>query len=102
MVLLRVFQGLLGAFVAVLCAVLWKLGPYLLAPFRSSLLNLPGPRSPGWLFGSLKDIYESDGETITDEWIEGYGPNVMYRGFLNVRRQPLFPCLIRGNAGACG
>lgn len=80
-----VVQGLLGAFVAVLGAVLWKLGPYLLAPIRSSLLNLPGPPSPGWLFGSLKDIYDSDGEIITDEWIEEYGQTIMYRGFLNVR-----------------
>ncbi|PIL29242.1 cytochrome P450 [Ganoderma sinense ZZ0214-1] len=85
---LEVLHALSGAFVALLlyAAVLWKLGPYLLAPFRSSLLNLPGPPSPGWLFGSLKDIYDSDGEMITDEWIEEYGSNVMYRGFLNIPR----------------
>ncbi|PIL29235.1 cytochrome P450 [Ganoderma sinense ZZ0214-1] len=81
-----VSQVFLGTFVALLVAVLWKLGPYLLIPFRSSLLNLPGPPSPGWLFGSLKDVYYSDGSVIIDEWIEEYGSNVMHRGFLNMPR----------------
>ncbi|PIL29244.1 cytochrome P450 [Ganoderma sinense ZZ0214-1] len=81
-----VLHGLSGALVALLAAVLWKLGPYLLAPFRSSLLNLPGPPSRRWLLGSLKDIYDSDGEVILDEWIEQYGPTVMFRGFLNTPR----------------
>ncbi|KAI1792354.1 cytochrome P450, partial [Ganoderma leucocontextum] len=81
-----VLQGFLGAFVAVLSAALWKLRPYLLAPFRSSLLSLPGPPSPGWLFGSLKDIHNSDGGTIMDEWIERYGSTIMYRGLLNIPR----------------
>ena len=79
-----VLQGILAALCAVLGAVLWRLVPYLLAPFQSSLLNLPGPPSPGWLFGSLNEIYESDGDLITDEWIEKYGSNVMYRGLFNV------------------
>ena len=80
-----VLQGLLGAFVAVLGAALWALFPYLLAPFRSSLLNLPGPASPSWFLGTVKDVFESDGTRIFDDWIEEYGPNVMHRGILNVR-----------------
>lgn len=80
-----VLQGLLGGIIAVLGAVLWKLSPYLLAQFRSSLLNLPGPTSPSWFFGSLKDIFDSDGEIIIDKWIEEYGPNVLHRGIFNVR-----------------
>ena len=79
-----VLQGIIAALCAVLGAVLWRLVPYLLAPFRSSLLNLPGPPSPGWLFGSINEIYESDGDLITDEWIEKYGPTIMYRGIFNV------------------
>ncbi|EJF55963.1 cytochrome P450 [Dichomitus squalens LYAD-421 SS1] len=78
-----VLQGLLGVSGTLLGAVLWKLSPYLLAPFRSSLLNLPGPPSPGWLLGNLNQIYESEGDLITDEWIEKYGPNIMYRGVFN-------------------
>ena len=80
-----VLQGLLGGIIAVLGAVLWKLSPYLLAQFRSSLLILPGPTSPSWFFGSLKDIFDSDGEIIIDKWIEEYGPNVLHRGIFNVR-----------------
>ena len=80
-----VLQGLLGAFVAVLGAALWALFPYLLAPFRSSLLNLPGPAIPSWFLGTVKDVFESDGTRILDDWIEEYGPNVMHRGILNVR-----------------
>ena len=85
-----ILQGFLGAIVAVLGAVLWKLVPYLLAPFQSSILNLPGPPSSGWFLGNISDMHESDSELVTDEWIEKYGPYIAYRGYLNVSRRLLF------------
>ena len=76
--------ALLGLF-AVVLAVLWVLRDLLLAPFRSTLLNLPGPPSPSWFYGNFKQIFESEGESARDEWLNQYGDTIAYRAWFNVR-----------------
>ena len=80
-VVVQIILGLL----AIIGTVLYRLSPILGKIFRSSLLILPGPPNATLLLGSLKEIYESEGEILLNEWIEQYGPNLVYRGFFSVR-----------------
>ena len=77
-------ETLLAISLGIVGIVLWKLRNILLEPFRSSLLNLPGPTNPSWFLGNLRQIFESDGESVCEEWVEQYGHTIMYRGWFNV------------------
>ncbi|OBZ67964.1 Cholesterol 24-hydroxylase [Grifola frondosa] len=63
---------------------LWKIYSTLLRPYRTSLRNLPGPPSPSWLFGNLKEIWNDESSVLHEEWVKQYGPNIIYRGFGNM------------------
>ena len=84
MAVVLILQSLLGATGCVVALLLWKLRNMLLAPFRSSLLALPGPPSESWLLGNLNQIFKSEDEMACDEWVNKYGPTLMYREFFNV------------------
>lgn len=79
------FRAVLAIVTFAISAIIWKIRWILLEPFRSSLLNIPGPPSTHRFLGSVGEIFESDGEGIHRVWLEKYGSNVMYRGWFNVR-----------------
>lgn len=60
----------------------WKLVPILLAPYTSTLKDLPGPPSPSWLYGNLKDIFKAENSVLHEAWVEKYGNTLKYRGWL--------------------
>ncbi|KAI0753248.1 cytochrome P450 [Daedaleopsis nitida] len=60
--------------------------PFLVGSFRSCLLDIPRPPGRSWLLGNLKEIYDSNGELVCDEWVEQYGHTMMYRGFFSMPR----------------
>jgi len=70
----------LGA--ALLAFGAWKLVPILLAPYTSTLKDLPGPPSPSWLYGNLKDIFKAENSVLHEAWVEKYGNTLKYRGWL--------------------
>ncbi|KAI8972453.1 cytochrome P450 [Trametes punicea] len=76
----------LALVLAVLGSILWRLRAFILVQFQSPFLKLPGPPSPSRFFGNVKQIHESDNDFICDEWLEQYGPVIMYRGFFNMPR----------------
>lgn len=55
----------------------------------SALRYLPGPPSPSFLFGNLKQLGEGDICTILEQWIGQYGPTIRFGLFFNV--PPLMP-----------
>ncbi|KAI0364506.1 cytochrome P450 [Pilatotrama ljubarskyi] len=79
-------QACTAAFLATVCIGLWKARTFILGPFTSPLLRLPGPPSPSWFLGNLKQVRESENDSIHDQWVEEYGSVVMYRGFLQMPR----------------
>ncbi|OBZ66502.1 hypothetical protein A0H81_13684 [Grifola frondosa] len=83
------YTFLLSLITVGLAFVLWKVYPTLLRPYTTSLRNLPGPPSPSWFFGNLKQIWNAENSVLQEEWVKEYGPNIMYRGFFNVRSDRL-------------
>lgn len=57
--------------------------PTLLAPFLTPLRRLPGPRSPSWLWGHLRE-YRGDPGTLPKAWIAKYGHVLRFKLMLNV------------------
>ena len=64
--------------------VLWKFVAILLARFRSSLRDLPGPPNPSLIYGNLLEIQNAGDATLHEAWTEKYGPTLTYTGWLNV------------------
>ncbi|OBZ66432.1 hypothetical protein A0H81_13683 [Grifola frondosa] len=79
------YTFLLSLTAAGIALALWKLYPILRRPYTTCLRNLPGPPSPSWLFGNLKQIWNAENPTVMqEEWIKEYGHTIMYRGFFNM------------------
>ncbi|KAI0643934.1 cytochrome P450 [Trametes meyenii] len=84
--LLIIGQTVLGLFLAITCMAVWKLWPFLKRPYTTAIKNLPGPPSPGWLFGNMKAIQDEDNAVPQERWVAEYGPNIMYRGYFSIDR----------------
>ncbi|KZT69443.1 cytochrome P450 [Daedalea quercina L-15889] len=69
--------------IALLGFILWKIANILLAPFWSTLRDLPGPPSPSLIYGNLFDIQKADDAVLHEAWTEKYGPTITYKGWLN-------------------
>ena len=83
--MLSLVQALLSVILAIVALVLWKLYPFLIRAFNSSLKNLPGPPSESWLYGNLNAIHEEDNSVPQERWArECNSHTIMYRGFFNV------------------
>jgi len=75
----------LGA--AALILALWKLLPLLLAPFTSTIRDLPGPPNPSWFYGNFKQIREAGHRSLLyEQWVKEYGPTIRYKGWLGSDR----------------
>lgn len=59
---------------------------YILTPRRSLLLNLPGPPSESFLWGSLKAILKAEPGDAHDDLFAKYGPTIQYTAFLGEGR----------------
>lgn len=65
--------------------VLWKAWPLLPRWTATALRNLPGPPSPSWFYGNFQEINAEERSVVQERWIAKYGPNIVYKNFLNVR-----------------
>jgi len=70
----------------VLGYVVWKVAPFLIRNSTSPLLVLPGPPNPSFIWGQFKKIFAADNSVLQEQWVEEYGPNITYKGFLGVNR----------------
>lgn len=64
--------------------VLWKAWPLLPRWTATALRNLPGPPSPSWFYGNFQEINAEERSAVQERWIDKYGPNIVYKNFLNV------------------
>jgi hypothetical protein len=75
-------------YLTALFAIAGSYAAYLLYAFispHSSLRNLPGPPSPSWIWGNVRDILAAEHSVLHEQWIKKYGNVIMYRMLLNVR-----------------
>nr|BED42956.1 cytochrome P450 monooxygenase [Trametes versicolor] len=63
--------------------VLWKAWPLLPRWTATALRNLPGPPSPSWFYGNFQEINAEERSVVQERWIDKYGPNIVYKNFLN-------------------
>ncbi|KDQ54060.1 hypothetical protein JAAARDRAFT_160998 [Jaapia argillacea MUCL 33604] len=73
----------LSAGVTVSAFVLWKIAKLLIAPYTSTLRNLPGPPSPSWFYGNFKQIFAAENSVLHEAWVEEYGQTLKYKGMFS-------------------
>ncbi|PPQ82386.1 hypothetical protein CVT25_008347 [Psilocybe cyanescens] len=52
----------------------------------SPLRGLPGPKNPSFIFGNVRDIWNSTDSAIYEQWVEQYGSTIQYMGPAGLRR----------------
>ncbi|KZT65827.1 cytochrome P450 [Daedalea quercina L-15889] len=83
MVVITVGSLLLSLGVAVLGYGLYRLASLLVEPFFSPLRDLPGPPSPSFIFGNLKQIFDAENSVLHEAWTEQYGTTLKYKTWFN-------------------
>ncbi|PFH52487.1 hypothetical protein AMATHDRAFT_74271 [Amanita thiersii Skay4041] len=66
--------------------LLFKLAKFAYREYASPISDLPGPSSPSWIWGNLKEIWESDNSAMHDKWISSFGPTIKYKGLFGMTR----------------
>ncbi|KZS96610.1 cytochrome P450 [Sistotremastrum niveocremeum HHB9708] len=66
--------------------ILYLLTGGLIRPHFSPALNLPGPKSPSYLWGNVKTIRDLLPGQAHHEWYEQYGDVFAYKGFFGTNR----------------
>ena len=95
---------------------LYKIFEFFYAQFTSPLRDLPGPRSPSFLYGNFKEIWHAvrapllncssfelvamsltlscwgfvqENSVLHEKWVQEYGSTVVYKGIANVEFRTL-------------
>ncbi|OCH84546.1 cytochrome P450 [Obba rivulosa] len=78
--------GVLSSLVFVgLSYVFLRLVRLLVRP-RAALRYIPGPPCPSFVYGNLKQIWNSEHPDFQEAWLAQYGPTVKYHAFFNTSR----------------
>ncbi|TFY55501.1 hypothetical protein EVJ58_g8212 [Rhodofomes roseus] len=77
---------LLSLSLATLGYGLYKLVELLVAPLFSPLRSLPGPPSPSFIFGNLKEIFDAENSVLHEAWTDKYGNTFKYKAWFNQDR----------------
>ena len=64
---------------------IWRVFKYLSFVYGSPLRVLPGPPSPSWVYGNLKQIFATESAALPDKWFEQYGKCYVDYEFFMVR-----------------
>ncbi|KAI0360869.1 cytochrome P450 [Trametes cingulata] len=64
----------------------WKTYRFFASIYRTPLRILPGPPSPSWVFGNLKEIESVEGTLLPDRWFEQYGGHFVDHDFFMTPR----------------
>ena len=67
-----------------LVMMVWKVANFVIRPYLSPLRSLPGPPSPSWLWGNMKQMVEAGDDSLTQKWFEQYGRTIVTTGLFNV------------------
>ncbi|KAM5533414.1 hypothetical protein V8D89_012964 [Ganoderma adspersum] len=61
---------------------LWTFLMLILRQARSPLRHLPGPPSPSFFMGNLRDMHDQENNGLVARWTAQYGSTFVYRGFV--------------------
>ncbi|KAK0438187.1 cytochrome P450 [Desarmillaria tabescens] len=80
---MQVFLQIACTFLGTLVAYrLYHLVKSFYLEYTSPLSDLPGPESPSFFSGNLKQIWASEDSNLQDKWFKQYGPTIRYAGIL--------------------
>ncbi|KAF9453706.1 cytochrome P450 [Macrolepiota fuliginosa MF-IS2] len=88
-------SAILNAVVQLLTPLAITLGAYALykaATFvwteyiNNPLKNFPGPPSPSWIYGNMRQIWDAENSVMHEQWIAEYGSTIKYKVFLGMTR----------------
>lgn len=57
---------------------------FILRNATSPLHALPGPPSPHFFWGVMRDIFKAEHSVLQEQWMEQYGPTIAYTGMIGV------------------
>jgi len=64
---------------------LYKLVNFIWREYISNpLADLPGPPTPSWLYGNMRQIWDADNSVMHESWVSEYGNTMKYKAFLGV------------------
>ncbi|EAU81974.2 cytochrome P450 [Coprinopsis cinerea okayama7 len=58
---------------------LYKLITFFYGEWTSPIRILPGPPSPSWFYGNLKEIWQSEKSAVHEKWVKEHGPTITYK-----------------------
>ncbi|KAI0703590.1 cytochrome P450 [Cytidiella melzeri] len=67
---------------AVVLYVIWSFLALMLRQARSPLRFLPGPPSPSFFMGNLREMHDAENTNLVGQWQRAYGSTFVYRGFI--------------------
>ncbi|KAH9941609.1 cytochrome P450 [Epithele typhae] len=82
----RLVPALLCAPLALLLYFLSAFLSLLVRQARSPLRHLPGPSSPSFFLGNLREMHDQENNNLVARWTAAFGSTFVYRGFLGGRR----------------
>ncbi|KAI0088539.1 cytochrome P450 [Irpex rosettiformis] len=68
--------------VSVLLYVIWTFLVLMFRQARSPLRFLPGPPSPSFFMGNLREMHDAENTNLVGQWQKAYGSTFVYRGFI--------------------
>ncbi|KNZ77018.1 Bifunctional P-450/NADPH-P450 reductase [Termitomyces sp. J132] len=76
---------LLGSLTATLVAYgAYKILKLMHSQVTSPLRDLPGPKSPSFIYGHMKEIWAAEKGMTHEKWVQEYGPTIQYKTFFCV------------------
>ena len=75
--------------------LIWRIYKFLAPRLGSPLSIWPGPPTPSWLYGNLREMFAVEDSALPDKLFERYGKVYVDREFFMVRVQSMhcvYPC----------
>ncbi len=80
---MSLFLLLLASLLAsIVLYVAWTFLVLMIRQARSPLRFLPGPPSPSFFMGNLREMHDAENTDLVGQWQRAYGSTFVYRGFI--------------------
>ncbi|EPQ51721.1 cytochrome P450 [Gloeophyllum trabeum ATCC 11539] len=77
---------LLSAAASFVLYTVWSILQRVTKPYFSALKNIPGPPSPSWLYGNIREILQQEAGVQVEQWVEQYGHVFKFKWAMNADR----------------
>ncbi|KAF9534060.1 cytochrome P450 [Crepidotus variabilis] len=81
-----VVQVFSATVLALLAYIVLKLVETAYREWKSPLKVLPGPSSPSFLYGNMKQIWDAEAGELHEKWVEEFGSTFRYQSFVGMSR----------------